>query len=93
MFDYILLNLRNKKIKNNDNMDFNFNEFNNMKVNGIGIGFEDKKEDILKNKSQLLVDLKGEPGKDCGGFCNSATLKKLIIVILFPLDVETAHST
>ena len=58
-------------------MNFNFNEFNNMEFNGIGIGFEDKKEDILKNKSQLLIDLKGEPGKDCGGFCKFCYFKKV----------------
>ncbi|WP_048058051.1 methyl coenzyme M reductase-arginine methyltransferase Mmp10 [Methanothermococcus okinawensis] len=43
------------------------------------MGFDDSKHDndILKSQSQLLVDLKGEPGKNCGGFCKFCYFKKV----------------
>ncbi|HIQ32266.1 MAG TPA: methanogenesis marker radical SAM protein [Methanothermococcus okinawensis] len=37
----------------------------------------EEKEEVLKSKSQLLVDLKGEPGKNCGGFCKFCYFRKV----------------
>ncbi|MBW9223848.1 methanogenesis-associated radical SAM protein, partial [Methanothermococcus sp. SCGC AD-155-E23] len=37
----------------------------------------EEKEEVLRDKSQLLVDLKGEPGKNCGGFCKFCYFRKV----------------
>jgi methanogenesis marker radical SAM protein len=62
-------------------MNFNFNNSlgDTSNPNIFGMGFEDSEKDnnVLKSQSQLLVDLKGEPGKNCGGFCKFCYFKKV----------------
>ncbi|WP_459201391.1 methyl coenzyme M reductase-arginine methyltransferase Mmp10 [Methanococcus sp. CF] len=48
--------------------------FNNIDV---GFGFEDNNDNNVNTKSQLLIDLKGEPGKNCGGFCKFCYFRKV----------------
>ena len=62
---------------------FNFNQFNNMNnMNNFDFGFgeDDLGKKLPQNKNydkSLLVDLKGEPGKNCGGFCKFCYFRKV----------------
>lgn len=42
-----------------------------------GFGFENNPSNSFNDKSQLLIDLKGEPGKNCGGFCKFCYFRKV----------------
>lgn len=56
-----------------DNSSLTFNGFD-----GFDFTEENKnKNNILKTELSLLVDLKGEPGKNCGGFCKFCYFKKV----------------
>ncbi|ABR54772.1 protein of unknown function DUF512 [Methanococcus vannielii SB] len=53
----------------------------NQKLGFINIdeefNFENNSFDNNGGKSQLLIDLKGEPGKNCGGFCKFCYFRKV----------------
>ncbi|MBP2172193.1 methanogenesis marker radical SAM protein [Methanococcus voltae] len=61
----------------------NFNDFNDFNDLDFFDPFQmanEKRKNDQKNdnlKTQLLIDLKGEPGKNCGGFCKFCYFRKV----------------